>query len=47
MSPPLTRATTDIRVGITGVGAAVANAVHDATGRRVTDLPITLDKVVG
>ena len=34
-------------VGITGVGAAVANAVHDATGRRVTDLPITLDKVVG
>ena len=34
-------------VGITGVGAAVANAIHDATGRRVTDLPITLDKVVG
>ena len=34
-------------VGITGVGAAVANAVFDATGTRVTDLPITLDKVVG
>lgn len=34
-------------VGITGVGAAVANAVYDATGVRVTDLPITLDKVVG
>ena len=33
-------------VGITGVGAAVANAVYDATGIRVTDLPITLDKVV-
>jgi len=33
-------------VGITGVGAAVANAVYDATGVRVTDLPITLDKVV-
>ena len=33
-------------VGITGVGAAVANAVYDATGTRVTDLPITLDKVV-
>ncbi len=32
-------------VGITGVGAAVANAVFDATGVRVTDLPITLDKV--
>ena len=33
-------------VGITGVGAAVANAVYDATGTRVTDLPITLDKVM-
>jgi xanthine dehydrogenase YagR molybdenum-binding subunit len=33
-------------VGITGVGAAVANAVFDATGTRVTDLPITLDKVL-
>jgi xanthine dehydrogenase YagR molybdenum-binding subunit len=33
-------------VGITGVGAAVANAVYDATGVRVLDLPITLDKVV-
>jgi xanthine dehydrogenase YagR molybdenum-binding subunit len=33
-------------VGITGVAAAVANAVHHATGRRVRDLPITLDKVL-
>jgi xanthine dehydrogenase YagR molybdenum-binding subunit len=33
-------------VGITGVGAAVANAVYDATGTRVTDLPITLDKLI-
>ena len=33
-------------VGITGVGAAVANAVHHATGRRVLDLPITLDKLL-
>ncbi|CAM4051613.1 xanthine dehydrogenase family protein molybdopterin-binding subunit [Kibdelosporangium persicum] len=33
-------------VGITGVAAAVANAVHHATGRRVRDLPITLDKLV-
>lgn len=33
-------------IGITGVAAAVANAVHSATGRRVRDLPITLDKVV-
>jgi xanthine dehydrogenase YagR molybdenum-binding subunit len=32
-------------IGITGVGAAVANAVYNATGRRVRDLPITLDKL--
>ncbi|WP_058835615.1 xanthine dehydrogenase family protein molybdopterin-binding subunit [Luteimonas abyssi] len=34
-------------VGITGVAAAVANAVFNATGKRVRDLPITLDKVIG
>ncbi|GAA5161455.1 xanthine dehydrogenase family protein molybdopterin-binding subunit [Amycolatopsis dongchuanensis] len=33
-------------VGITGVAAAVANAVHHATGVRVRDLPITLDKLL-
>ncbi|MTD53762.1 xanthine dehydrogenase family protein molybdopterin-binding subunit [Amycolatopsis pithecellobii] len=33
-------------VSITGVAAAVANAVHHATGRRIHDLPITLDKVM-
>ncbi|MEH2495135.1 xanthine dehydrogenase YagR molybdenum-binding subunit [Bradyrhizobium sp. AZCC 1678] len=33
-------------IGIVGVAAAVANAVHHATGKRVRDLPITLDKVV-
>ncbi|WP_086853493.1 xanthine dehydrogenase family protein molybdopterin-binding subunit [Amycolatopsis kentuckyensis] len=33
-------------VGITGVAAAVANAVHHATGRRVLDLPITPDKLL-
>jgi xanthine dehydrogenase YagR molybdenum-binding subunit len=33
-------------IGITGVGAAVANAVFNATGRRVRDLPITLDKLM-
>lgn len=33
-------------IGITGVGAAVANAVHNATGRRVRELPITLDKLM-
>ncbi|HEY0447921.1 FAD binding domain-containing protein [Actinophytocola sp.] len=33
-------------VGITGVGGAVANAVFHATGRRIYDLPITLDKLL-
>jgi xanthine dehydrogenase YagR molybdenum-binding subunit len=32
-------------IGITGVGAAIANAVYHATGVRVRDLPITLDKL--
>ena len=34
-------------IGITGVAAAVANAVYNATGTRVRDLPITLDKLLG
>jgi xanthine dehydrogenase YagR molybdenum-binding subunit len=33
-------------IGITGAAAAVANAVFHATGRRVRDLPITLDKLL-
>jgi len=33
-------------IGITGVAAAIANAVYHATGKRVRDLPITLDKVL-
>lgn len=33
-------------IGITGVAAAVANAVFNATGKRVRDLPITLDKLL-
>lgn len=33
-------------IGITGVCAALANAVYHATGQRVRDLPITLDKVM-
>jgi xanthine dehydrogenase YagR molybdenum-binding subunit len=31
---------------IVGVPAAIANAVFNATGRRVTDLPITLEKLL-
>jgi xanthine dehydrogenase YagR molybdenum-binding subunit len=34
-------------IGIVGVAAAIANAVYHATGKRVRDLPITLDKVFG
>jgi xanthine dehydrogenase YagR molybdenum-binding subunit len=29
-----------------GVPAAITNAVFNATGRRITDLPITLEKVL-
>jgi xanthine dehydrogenase YagR molybdenum-binding subunit len=32
-------------IGITGTGAAIANAVYNATGKRVRELPITLDKL--
>jgi xanthine dehydrogenase YagR molybdenum-binding subunit len=32
-------------IGIVGVAAAIANAVYHATGTRVRDLPITLDKL--
>ena len=33
-------------IGITGVAAAVANAVFNATGKRIRELPITLDKLM-
>lgn len=33
-------------LGITGAGAAIANAVFDATGVRVRDFPVTPDKVM-
>jgi xanthine dehydrogenase YagR molybdenum-binding subunit len=33
-------------VCMVGTAAAVANAVHDATGVRIRDLPITLDKLL-
>ncbi|HZV52900.1 MAG TPA: xanthine dehydrogenase family protein molybdopterin-binding subunit [Candidatus Dormibacteraeota bacterium] len=34
-------------IGIVGTAAAIANAAHHATGIRVRDLPITLDKLMG
>jgi xanthine dehydrogenase YagR molybdenum-binding subunit len=33
-------------LGLCGVGAAVANAVYNATGIRVRSYPITLDKLI-
>ena len=33
-------------LGISGVPAAIANAVYNATGVRVRDYPITLDKLL-
>jgi xanthine dehydrogenase YagR molybdenum-binding subunit len=32
-------------IGIVGVAAAIANAIYHATGKRVRDLPITVDKL--
>jgi len=33
-------------IGITGFAAAVANAVYHATGKRIRDLPITMEKLM-
>jgi xanthine dehydrogenase YagR molybdenum-binding subunit len=33
-------------IGIVGTAAAIANAVYHATGQRVRDLPITIDKLM-
>jgi xanthine dehydrogenase YagR molybdenum-binding subunit len=33
-------------IGIVGVAAAIANAIYHATGTRIRDLPITLDKLL-
>ncbi|MET7338239.1 hypothetical protein [Nonomuraea sp. NPDC005650] len=32
-------------IGLVGMGAAIANAVHHATSRRIRSLPITIDKL--
>jgi xanthine dehydrogenase YagR molybdenum-binding subunit len=45
MSSPM-KAKGVAELGICGVAAAVANAIHNATGRRVRDYPITLDKLL-
>jgi xanthine dehydrogenase YagR molybdenum-binding subunit len=33
-------------IGITGTAAAIANAIYNATGKRIRSLPITLDKIL-
>jgi hypothetical protein len=33
-------------IGITGTAASIPNAVFNATGRRIRELPITLDKLL-
>jgi xanthine dehydrogenase YagR molybdenum-binding subunit len=33
-------------LGLCGVSAAVANAIYNATGTRVREYPITLDKLL-
>ncbi|MBW4566407.1 MAG: xanthine dehydrogenase family protein molybdopterin-binding subunit [Mojavia pulchra JT2-VF2] len=33
-------------IGITGVAAAIANAIYHATGKRLRSLPFTLDKLI-
>jgi xanthine dehydrogenase YagR molybdenum-binding subunit len=33
-------------IGIVGTAAAIVNAIHHATGKRVRSLPVTLDKLL-
>jgi len=33
-------------IGITGVAAAIANAVYHATGKRVRELPIRIERLL-
>nr|WP_314494366.1 xanthine dehydrogenase family protein molybdopterin-binding subunit [uncultured Pseudomonas sp.] len=34
-------------IGVVGVAAAISNALYHATGRRIRDYPLTVDKVLG
>ena len=46
MSSPM-KAKGVAELGICGAAAAVANAIYNATGVRVREYPITLDKILG
>ena len=45
MSSPM-KAKGVAELGICGVAAAIANAIYNATGVRVRDYPVTLEKVL-
>ncbi|MBF9220930.1 hypothetical protein [Hymenobacter ruricola] len=42
----LLRSKQTAEVGLLGVAAAVCNATYHATGKRVRDLPVTIDKLL-
>jgi xanthine dehydrogenase YagR molybdenum-binding subunit len=33
-------------IGIVGAAAAIGNAIYHATGKRIRELPITIDKIL-
>jgi len=33
-------------IGVTGMAAAIVNAIYNATGKRIRDLPVTPDKLI-
>jgi CO/xanthine dehydrogenase Mo-binding subunit len=33
-------------IGLLGIGAAIANAIYHATGRRILSLPITIERLL-
>jgi xanthine dehydrogenase YagR molybdenum-binding subunit len=34
-------------IGIVGTAAAITNAIYHATGKRIRNLPVTIDKLLG
>ena len=46
MSSPM-KAKGVAELGLRGVNAAIANSIHNATGARIREYPLTLDKLLG